>query len=186
MTDFQDLLQDAEHMKSQIDQENVGMPRLQRTLAQLFEAGRHKLQKTGQYTSNDSNEINASILLAGKGVDAPRLTQAIDNLNFSSTSTSNGQSGEQSRYDQSQYDGPIGSLEQLRDTDLQTFLKSEKETALISVIEETKQRTMEDIEEFYSTSSDIEWEKQKEKIMHELLGSFNTDISMNIGGSSIF
>ncbi len=62
MSDFQDLLHDAEQLTAQIDKENATMPRLQRTLSQLFEANRRKLAKTSNYMSSESNEINASIL----------------------------------------------------------------------------------------------------------------------------
>lgn len=79
-TNFDDLLQDAEHMSAQIDKENSGMPRLQRTLSQLIDFNKRKLAKTGAYVPSDSNEINASILLAARGIDAPKLTQTIESL----------------------------------------------------------------------------------------------------------
>ena len=83
MSDFQDLLHDAEQLTAQIDKENnANLPRLQRTLSQLYEVNKRKLAKTTNYLSSESNEINASILLAGKGIDAPRLTQHIDSLNI--------------------------------------------------------------------------------------------------------
>lgn len=84
-TSFDDLLQDAEQMSAQIDKENSGMPRLQRTLGQLIEFNKRKLARTaggstGYLPSSDSNEINASILLAARGIDAPKLTQTIESL----------------------------------------------------------------------------------------------------------
>jgi hypothetical protein len=69
MAHFQDLLQDAEQMTAQIDKENSDMPRLQRTFSQLFDTNRRKLSKTTNLLASDSNEINASILLAAKGID---------------------------------------------------------------------------------------------------------------------
>ena len=87
MADFQDLLQDAEQMTAQIDKENTGLPRLQRTLSQLFEVNKRKLTRQANYMTTDASEINASILLAGKGIDAPRLTQTIENLSAQSLIT---------------------------------------------------------------------------------------------------
>ena len=78
--DFQELLQDAEQMTAQMDKENAGLPRLQRTLHQLCEGNKQKLAKTSNYTAADANGVNASILLAARGIDAPRLTQSIDGL----------------------------------------------------------------------------------------------------------
>ena len=66
--DFQDLLQDAEQMTAQIDKENVGMPRLQRTINQMLETNKLKLARSANYMTSDVNEINASILLAAKGI----------------------------------------------------------------------------------------------------------------------
>lgn len=181
MADFQDLLQDAEQMTAQIDKENAGLPRLERTLSQLFEVNKRKLAKTTNYLSTDAKEINASILLAAKGIDATRLSHNIENLNIqpppaapapSITAESIGSLDK------------LSNIEQLRDIDLQSFLKSEKESALMSIIEETRLNTMKEIEESYMTRSEQEWEKQKQKIMQELLGTFNPDLSISAMTSS--
>ena len=84
MADLDDLLQEAEQIRANIDKENTGYPRLERTLNQIVEANKRKLAKTTNYMSNDANEINASILLANRGIDAPRLTQTIENLSAQS------------------------------------------------------------------------------------------------------
>jgi len=162
MTDLQDLLQDAEQLTAQIGQEGIGMPKIQRTISQLCEVGRRKLGKIN-YLMPDSNEVNASILLAGKGIDAPKLTQTIDNLKV-----------------------PVGmaapklvTSESLKiDTDIQSFLKSEKEHALMSTIEQVRRNTMSQIEDAYWTSSEAEWERHKQKILNSLHGT-NTEV-MNI------
>ena len=184
LADFQDLLQDAEQMSAQIDKENAGLPRLQRTLSQLCEVNRRKLAKTNNYLSTDAKEINASILLAGKGIDAPRLTQTIENISIH-------QQQQQQQQQQALAGEMKGSLdrlaniEQLRDIDLQGFLKTERESALMSIIEETRQKTMQETEEAYLISSELEWEKQKQKIMQELLGSFNPDMTVSKTTTSI-
>ena len=66
--DFQDLFQDDEQMTAQIDKENVGMPRLQRTINQMLETNKLKLAKSTNYMKSDVNEINASILIAAKSI----------------------------------------------------------------------------------------------------------------------
>jgi nuclear pore complex protein Nup93 len=186
-TDFQDLLQDAEQMTARIDKENAGLPRLQRTLSQLCEFNRRKLAKTDNYLSLDAKEINASILLAGKGIDAPRLTQTIENLNIKQqqqqvtpTSSTLDTKGSLDR---------LLNIEQLKEIDLQSFLKTERELALMSIIEETRQRTMQETEETYLINNELEWERQKQKIMQEhsfssLGGSFSSEMSMSNTTSS--
>lgn len=181
MSGFEDLLQDAEQLTAQIDKENANnnLPRLQRTLSQLVEANRRKLAKTSNYMSSETNEISASILLAGKGIDAPRLTQSIDNLNIMAQ-----QQQQQKQQDQQQqllsttgYFNPydkFASLEQLRDIDLQSFLKNEKDQCMMSIIDDTRRRTMQDIEDSFLISNELEWNKQKQRIMNELLGSFSS------------
>ena len=189
-TDLQDLLQDAEQMTARIDKENAGLPRLQRTLSQLYEQNKRKLAKTDIYHSTDAKEINAAILLAGKGIDAPRLTQTIENLNI--------QQQQQQQQQLQQHTTSLeakGSLdrlmniEQLREIDLQSFLKSERELALMSIIEETRQKTMQETEETYLINNELEWERQKQKIMQEhsfnSLGSFSSELSMSNTTSSL-
>jgi hypothetical protein len=166
-TDFQDILQDAEQMRAQIDQENTDLPRLQRTFSQLLEAGQRKLAKTN-YLTTDPNSINASILLASKGIDAPRLTQTIEHLQTTAPTI-------QQQQQQQQHLNALQNIENLRDTSIQNYLKLEKEIALMSTIEETRKRTLKEIENTYWEQNEVEWEKQKQKIMNALHGS-NTDL----------
>ncbi|CAF0727490.1 unnamed protein product [Brachionus calyciflorus] len=177
-TDFNDLLRDAEQMTAQIDKENVGVPRLERTLSQLFEVNKKKLAKSANVLSSDSNEINASILLACKGIDAPKLTQTIENLNIQPVVQPAAKTPLTTTDTFSPFD-KFASIEQLRDIDLPSFLKTEKESVLMSIIEETRHKTNQEIEDSFLASNELEWEKQKQKIMTELLGSFNSDISVS-------
>lgn len=176
--DFQDLLQDAEQMTAQIDKENLGLPRLQRTLNQLFESNKQKLTKTSNYITADANGVNASILLAGKGIDAPKLTQNIENLKAPPPQISASETSDSAFEPVSTIDR-FFDLDQLKEIDLKSFLKSEKEACLMSVIEETKTRTIQEIEECFSISEELEWERQKQKIMQDLLGSFNPELALS-------
>lgn len=175
--DFQDLLKDAEQMNAQIDKENSGLPRLHRTLNQLFESNKQKLTKTSNYMSADANGINASILLAGKGIDAPKLTQNIESLKAPAAPMPSVES--ESGYEPVSTIDRYFDLEQLKEIDLKSFLKSEKEACLMSVIEETKTKTIQEIEETFSISDELEWERQKQKIMQDLLGSFNPELAIS-------
>merc|ERR1739836_287127 len=49
----------------------------------------------------------------------------------------------------------------------------------MSIIEETKTRTIQEIEENFFISDELEWERQKQKIMQDLLGSFNSELAIS-------
>jgi hypothetical protein len=65
-------------------------------------------------------------------------------------------------------------MEYLRDVDLASFLKSEREQALMQLINESRERQSEAVEEAFEQASENEWEKQKQRIMNELLGTFGS------------
>jgi hypothetical protein len=134
MSDFQDLLNDAEQLKARLDQDATGLPRLERTLTQLYETRRRKLAKN---ITTDASEINASILLASKGIDAPKLPQSIEHLTIPSR--------------RSIFWLIIAfkslNIENIKNYDLQQFLRLEKEVSLMSVNEETRKNLNEKIEE---------------------------------------
>ncbi len=161
-------------MTAQIDKENSGLPRLQRTLNQLFDSNKQKLTKTSNYPTADTSGINATILLASRGIDAPKLTQSIESLRAPQAHMPR---------DSADFE-PVSTidryfdLEQLKKTDLKSFLKSEKEACLMAVIEETKSRAVQEIEEGFSVSEELEWERQKQRIMQDLLGSFNPELAI--------
>ena len=176
--DLNDLLRDAEQMTAQIDKENIGILRLERTLSQIHDVTRKKLAKASNILSTDSNEINASILFAAKGIDAPKLTQNIESLNIQPLVHPGTKVSQISDESASPFDR-LTNIESLREVDLPSFLKSEKESVLTSIIAEARQKTDKEIEELFSSSNEIEWEKQKQKIMTELLGSFNPEVPVS-------
>src|SRR4051812_15171299 len=94
MSNFNDLLQDAERMKAQIDQTmDVGgsdtLPRMQRPISQLLEMGRRKLTASSFVTGTgdmSGEVVNASLLLASKGIDAAKLAQNLERIQMPSPS----------------------------------------------------------------------------------------------------
>lgn len=59
--------------------------------------------------------IHSHILLGSKGIDLPKISQKLESLNARKT---------------------FEPLDPIADTDIQSFLKNEKENAILSVIEE--------------------------------------------------
>ena len=209
MLDFQDLLQDAEQMKAHIDKENAaGIPRLQRNLTQIYDENRRKLIRNNASMAaaagspasganftryDDSSEINASILLAAKGVDAPRLTQHIENLHVVESSYRAAQTAaaaaagssssqqpktlktlqqqQQQQAGGADYYDRFACMDELKELDLVAFLRGEKESALMAIIEETRSNTIKRVEDSFAASSEAAWKSHKQRIMQDLHGT---------------
>lgn len=147
--DFGDLLHRAEQLTADIDS-NGELPRVERNLRQILEVGQQMWTRTAQATSRDTTDVKASILLGSQGFDLPRVSQKLETLSVAKT---------------------FEPLEPVRETDIQGFLRNERENAILSVIEESRKSTFEQIEKLHWESLECEWENEKQKILNALLGS---------------
>ncbi|KAG8175420.1 hypothetical protein JTE90_021117 [Oedothorax gibbosus] len=145
---FTDLLQQAEQLTADIDGEGE-LPRVERNLRQIVDAGQQLWSRTTQAVSKDTCDIKASILLGSKGYDLPRISQKIESLTSART---------------------FEPIEPIRETDIQGFLKNERENAMLSVIEESKKATFERSDKMFWETLDSEWEQEKMKILNALVG----------------
>lgn len=75
------------------------------------------------------------ILLGSKGIDLPKISQKLESLNARKT---------------------FEPLDPIADTDIQSFLKNEKENAILSVIEEVHKNVSTDRQRFYTKTKSIE------------------------------
>ena len=148
MSGFGDLLQQAEQLTADIESGGE-LPRIERNLHQLAEAGDRLWKKTAGGVGED-DDVRASILLGSKGFDLPRLSEKLDNLSTAKT---------------------FEPLEPIRDTDIQGFLRNERENAILAAIEEAKKNTFDEAERNHWRCMENEWEQQKLKILNSLLGS---------------
>ncbi|CAH3176978.1 unnamed protein product [Porites lobata] len=145
---FGDLLQQAEQLTADMDS-GWELPRVERNLHQLAEAGQRLwTQTTG--AAGDNAEVKASILLGTKGFDVPRLSEKLDRLDTAKT---------------------FEPLEPVRETDIQGFLRNERENAILAAIEEARKNTFNQAERHQWSCMENEWEKEKEKILNSLLGA---------------
>lgn len=145
---FRDLLQQAEQLTAEMDS-GTDLPHVERNLAQILEAGQRLLTKTAP-ASHDASDVKASILLGSKGYAVPKIAERLDSLKATTT---------------------FEPLEPVRDTDIQGFLKNERENALLSVIEQTRKYTFAEVERHQWECMQNEWEREKHKILNTLLGS---------------
>ncbi|KAK3777041.1 hypothetical protein RRG08_008893 [Elysia crispata] len=160
---FTDLLQQAEQLTADMDS-GTELPHLERNLLQILEAGQRLLTRTTP-ASQENVDVQASILLGSKGFVLPKISDRLEGLRTATT---------------------FESLEPVRDTDIQGFLKNERENALLAVIEQTRKNTFEGVERRQWECMENEWERDKEKILNSLLGSgpdsfqFQQDLEMSV------
>ncbi|EDW06480.1 nuclear pore complex protein Nup93-1 [Drosophila mojavensis] len=145
-----ELLQQAQRLsnETQIDTE---MPRVDRTLSQVLQATQELHERVTQAGTND---LQAHILLGSRGVDLPKLTQKLETLSAS-------QSFEPIN--------PIG------DTDVEGYLKNERENAIIAVIEETNKNIFKSVERNKMRCILAEWGEEKEHLLNALVGPNQED-----------
>ncbi|XP_042895519.1 nuclear pore complex protein Nup93 [Parasteatoda tepidariorum] len=151
MSGFTELLQQAEQLTADIDGEGE-LPRVERNLRQIVDAGQQLWSRTTQAVSKDSCDIKASILLGSKGYDLPKISQKLESLTAART---------------------FEPIEPIRETDIQGFLKNERENAMLSVIEESKKATFAKADKVIWETLQSEWEQEKMKILNALLGPSN-------------
>ena len=105
MSDFSGLLQRAEQLSSEIDRFPAtvsaaadsglaDLPRVERNLRQLMDAGQQLFTKTSKDVHLGSQDVKASVLLGSRGVDLPTMTNALESL---ATSAQSGTGFEQVR-----------------------------------------------------------------------------------------
>ena len=138
MSDFSELLQNAEQLTAEFDNApesfgggNVGtgligsdLPRVDRSLKQLVEAGQQLFSKTKKDHAGitlGSQDVKASVLLGSRGVDLPSMATKLDTL----TAAVSG----------AERDRAFAPIEPARDTDVAGFLKNERENELETAIQ---------------------------------------------------
>ncbi|XP_071448699.1 nuclear pore complex protein Nup93-like [Hetaerina americana] len=145
-SEFQDLLHAAEQLSS--DAMGGGqLPRVERNLRQVLEASQELWSRVTQTGGQDTQ---AHVLLGSKGVDLPRLSQKLETLSARRT---------------------FEPLEPTPDTDIQSFLKNEKENAILSIVEETHEAAFESVRQCQWDSIRNEWKCAKGRAMAALRSS---------------
>ena len=183
MSDFTELLQNAEQLTAEFDNASASfggnfgsglngsdLPRVDRSLKQLVEAGQQLFSKTKKDHAGinlGSQDVKASVLLGSRGVDLPGMASKLDTLSATVTGADK--------------DRAFAPIEPARDTDVAGFLSNERENAILSVIEETKRDTFENAERLHWESTLNEWEEEKQRILNDLAGSVcGSDLSQNL------
>ncbi|RDD47272.1 Nuclear pore complex protein Nup93 [Trichoplax sp. H2] len=163
---FDELVQHAEQLNADIEH-GLELPRVERSLLQISETVQKLKSKTIHATGEMKDvKAKASMLLGSNGVDLTDLDQDVDILATSAN---------------------LHPLEPISDSDIQGFIRNERENAMLSAIEEARRNTMEMAEQHQWQYMVTEWEKEKVKILNHLIGS-GEDIAVtddNDGPSSV-
>ncbi|XP_043937349.1 nuclear pore complex protein Nup93 isoform X2 [Protopterus annectens] len=146
---FEELLQQAQQLAAETEGISE-LPHVERNLQEIQQLGERLRSRTLTRTSQETADVKASILLGSRGLDISHISQRLESLSAATT---------------------FEPLEPVKDTDIQGFLKNERDNALLSAIEESRKRTFAMAEEYHRESMLVEWEQVKEKILHTLLAS---------------
>uniref|UniRef100_A0A3P9ISS5 Nuclear pore complex protein Nup93 n=2 Tax=Oryzias latipes TaxID=8090 RepID=A0A3P9ISS5_ORYLA len=157
---FGELLQQAEQLAAETEAVSE-LPHVERNLQEIQQAGERLRSRTLTRTPHDAADVKASILLGSRGLDIFHISQRLETLSAATT---------------------FEPLEPVKDTDIQGFLKNERDNALLSAIEESRRRTFLLAEEYHRESMLVQWEQVKQRVLHTLLGAgedaldFNQDV----------
>uniref|UniRef100_A0AAY4EN79 Nuclear pore complex protein Nup93 n=1 Tax=Denticeps clupeoides TaxID=299321 RepID=A0AAY4EN79_9TELE len=146
---FGELLQQAEQLAAETEAISE-LPHVERNLQEIQQAGERLRSRTLTRTSQDTADVKASILLGSRGLDIFHISQRLESLSAATT---------------------FEPLEPVKDTDIQGFLKNERDNALLSAIEESRRRTFLLAEEYHRESMLVQWEQVKQRVLHTLLGA---------------
>uniref|UniRef100_A0A1A8MD62 Nuclear pore complex protein Nup93 n=4 Tax=Nothobranchius TaxID=28779 RepID=A0A1A8MD62_9TELE len=146
---FGELLQQAEQLAAETEAVSE-LPHVERNLQEIQQAGERLRSRTLTRTSQDAADVKASILLGSRGLDVFHISQRLETLSAATT---------------------FEPLEPVKDTDIQGFLKNERDNALLSAIEESRHRTFLLAEEYHRESMLVQWEQVKQRVLHTLLGA---------------
>ncbi|KAJ9579367.1 hypothetical protein L9F63_024525, partial [Diploptera punctata] len=153
--DFNTLLHSAEQLAAEVDKSG-DLPKVDRTLRQVLEAS---TELWSRVTQSGAQDIQAHLLLGSKGVDLPQLSMRLEGLSARKT---------------------FEPLEPIPDADIQSFLKNEKENAILSIIEETHRTCFEDTEKLQWEHIESEWKQEKQKALNALAGTAEEFLSLSL------
>ncbi|BFF89031.1 nuclear pore complex protein Nup93-1 [Drosophila madeirensis] len=145
--DFNTLLQRAQNLTNEAKAE-YELPQVERTLQQVLQA---TTQLHSRVTQSSNKDIQAHILLGSKGIDLPKLTQKLEALNARKTFE------------------PVDAVGS-DVSDVCTFLKNERENAILSVIEDTNKNISETVSKQKWANLNSTWNEEKTRLLDALIG----------------
>lgn len=153
--DLGDLVASAEQLTAEIDGARAGdLPRVERSLKHILEAGHSLLGRTGGVSG--AVDAKASILMGSRGVDLPAIASKLGAIRDTNI---------------------IAESDSVSHTDIPAFLKSEREEAILGLLEETKRETVERLQARHWEAVAKEWETDKARILSAVSGGAGADMA---------
>lgn len=167
-----DLVNQAERLTAEITAGSHSLPRVERNLKQLAEAGNQLWMRNAVASAQRNTvDVRASVLLGSKGYDLQKVSQKLDSLS------------DRKSLSPVHTDSPVTEY----DLDVQSFLKYERERAILSVIDDVKKSTLEKIDLLYWQNLEKDWTEEKNKILNSnlsaALATSTTDSVMEESGA---
>ncbi|XP_029042677.1 nuclear pore complex protein Nup93-like [Osmia bicornis bicornis] len=117
---FSELLRSAEQLSAAVEGSEE-LPQVERNLRQILDASNELWSRVTQTGTQDS-QVQAHLLLGSRGVDLPQISQKLSSLSARRT---------------------FEPLDPIADTDIVSYLRNEKENAILSIIEQVHKDTFE-------------------------------------------
>ncbi|KAH0554443.1 nuclear pore complex protein Nup93-like isoform X2 [Cotesia glomerata] len=118
-SDFNELLRSAEQLSATV--ESITELQVERNLRQILEASNELWSRVTQ-TGTQDTQVQAHLLLGSRGIDLPQISQKLNSLSARRT---------------------FEPLDPIADTDIVSYLRNEKENAILSIIEQVHKDTFE-------------------------------------------
>ncbi|KFB38186.1 AGAP003459-PA-like protein [Anopheles sinensis] len=154
--DFNALLQQAQKLTHET-QVSDDLPRVERTLPQVLQATQ---ELHSRVTQTGAQDMQAHILLGSNGIDLPKISQKLETLSSRKT---------------------FEPLDPIATTDVQNFLRNEKENAILAVIEEVHKNSCLSAETQKWDHMVNDWKQEKVKLMNALIGPSQNWIDIRKG-----
>lgn len=155
---MEELVHQSERLAMEVNQD-LEMPRIKRNLSQLLEAGNQLWNRTvGLSANRDASEVRASVLLGTRGYDYQKVTRNLDSLVSRGVKHFGALSNQSTQ--------PV-----LQETDIQGFLKNERENAILQVVDEIKTVSKEQVENQYWHTVTKEWDREKLELLNSISAS---------------
>ncbi|KAG5670116.1 hypothetical protein PVAND_000399 [Polypedilum vanderplanki] len=144
--DFTTLMQQAQKLVNET-QNNDDLPRVERSMPQILKAINELHSRVT--SSSSAQDVQAYILLGSKGIDVPKISKNLETLSARKT---------------------FETLDPVYDTDIHSFLKNEKENAILSIIQDVNKSSFENAQAQKWDHIQNEWKLEKVKLMNALVG----------------
>ncbi|XP_076633557.1 nuclear pore complex protein Nup93 [Colletes latitarsis] len=144
---FSELLRSAEQLSAAVEG-NEELPQVQRNLRQILEASNELWSRVTQ-TGTQDNQVQAHLLLGSRGVDLPQISQKLSSLSARRT---------------------FEPLDPIADTDIVSYLRNEKENAILSIIEQVHKDTFELTRVQQMEHMLGEWKQMRYEIINGMTG----------------